>query len=72
MCKYCKNLKRIKDLEEKEYKKIIDKWRFRDKEARDLLFNCVRLFHAFPVPYNVYEVHERNILSFLDKNFLGK
>ena len=27
MCKYCKNLKRIKDLNENEYKKIIHKWK---------------------------------------------
>lgn len=27
MCKYCRNLKRIKDLEEKEYLDLIKKWK---------------------------------------------
>lgn len=41
MCKYCKSLKRIKDLDENEYKKIIHHWRLRDLEARKLLGWCV-------------------------------
>lgn len=72
MCKYCKRLKELKDLDTKEYKKIISMWRERDKKSCDLLFDCVRLFHALPVPYNVYHDIEHKILSFLEVDYLGK
>lgn len=43
MCKYCKNLNRIKDLNENEYKKIIEMWRHRDYKARKLLCDALNL-----------------------------
>lgn len=40
MCKYCKNLKLIKDLEEERLNKIINSWRRRDYHACNLLREC--------------------------------
>lgn len=37
MCKYCKRLKELKDLDKKSYEQIINFWRARDKEARDII-----------------------------------
>lgn len=57
MCKFCSNLKRIKDLDEKEYKKIIDYWRQRDLKARKLL---VRLL----INRNDYDLETQKRLFF--------
>lgn len=43
MCKYCKNLKRIKDLDKEEYLRIIKRWRNRDLKARKLLCDALDL-----------------------------
>lgn len=43
MCRYCKNLKRLKDLDEKEYQRIIQRWRLRDLRARNIIKKLVQL-----------------------------
>lgn len=37
MCKYCKNLKRIKDLCENDYQKVLSSWKRRNYQAEKLL-----------------------------------
>ena len=70
MCKYCKKLKEIKDLEESRYLSIIDSWKRRDRYARKL----VELF-----AYNFEHLDLKSQLDllvqadhFINTTFVGK
>lgn len=43
MCRYCNKLKELNKKEFSEYVKILESWRRRDKEARELIKNLVQL-----------------------------
>lgn len=47
MCRYCKNLKRLKDLDEKGYKKIINKWRNYAKRQDKLLSEALDILDFY-------------------------
>lgn len=46
MCRYCKKLKEIKDLEQKEYVRIINSWRRQDYKARKLIDDMVSFLNS--------------------------
>lgn len=71
MCRYCKNLKRLKDLDEKEYLKIINQWRERDRKARGLIY-WLMLEVQEPSDRVLADVLVRKAKSFLSENFVGK
>ena len=68
MCKYCKRLKQLKDLDEKRYKEIISAWRSRDRRMQDLL----EAFTAVESDDPVYRVLVRSAKAELSKNYVGK
>lgn len=44
MCKYCKKLKELNDLDKKEYGKIVRMWRQRDYKARKIMSRLVDVY----------------------------
>lgn len=69
MCKYCKKIKEIKDLEVSELRKIVDKWRRRDLQARNLIKQLVQLDC-----YSLEDQHDllNSAYNFCFKTWIGK
>lgn len=70
MCRYCGNLKRIKDLEISDLRKVVDKWKRREFKARCLISRmALALYCSSP--------DERDALiasasKYLDCKYIGK
>lgn len=69
MCKYCKNLKRIKDLREKELTEIIELWRRRDAQARRLIS---KLYGQLLYEGSSVIFISREVDDFLNTEWIGK
>lgn len=61
MCKYCKRLKELKDLDEKRLLALVRMWKRRAEKADDILSDVLDVFSysfRFPVMYDVQLLHE--------------
>lgn len=67
MCKYCKRLKELIDLDKKEYERVINAWKRRDLKARKLVADLYLRLHTVGI-FADYKHDE--IVSFLDFNCL--
>lgn len=69
MCKYCKRLKELKDLEKKSYEEIIHYWRVRDLTARQLVADLVQLqVFDLDTQYSLL----KKAKEFVSCNYVGK
>lgn len=69
MCKYCKRLKELKDLDKKSYDEIIHFWKLRDKKARDLVSYLYIMLISDGA--NTRFIHKQ-VVDFLDCKYIGK
>ena len=69
MCKYCKRLKKIKELDENYYKQVISAWKRRDMQACNLIKNLVQI-QVFSLETQRALLNEAN--DFIHCNWVGK
>ena len=83
MCKYCKNLKRIKDLDEKSYLEIISNWKayaYRMEKLlkridEDLLIDFEHMALFFPDEQEILRKsfkYRNDIWKLITKPWIGK
>lgn len=75
MCKYCKRLKQLKDLDEKRYKEIINDLKRRDFKARKLAERA--LVYIYSLDYiesdnGDYNGLEKALMDFILCSYVGK
>lgn len=73
MCKLCKKLREIKDLDENRYLKIIRTWRQRDYKARKLMSRLLDVLFDDPSlsEYN-RDCIIAEVLNFIHSSWTGK
>lgn len=71
MCKYCKNLKRIKDLDENYYQEIIKAWQLHSRKAEIIIEELFLLLEYKNVNHGAaYERLHQKACKWLGKNYI--